>query len=133
MRGAMRRARADLHALDHIDRGHGLEVFVEIRGAVDQLAVGHAALPGQQRRHLDLRGRFGGRRVALRGRRRQREGVEGPLQGAHGDGPQPVALLDGRALLADAQHSIDCPGRGRLDDRLDTAAATGGAAAARME
>src|SRR6185437_10397427 len=57
----------------------------------------------------------------------------GPLQSAHRDGTQTVALLDGLALLSQPQHAVHRPRRGRSDEGVDSTAAACEATAASME
>ena len=127
------RARADVHALDHVERRGRAEEFEELRhrrtpvagrprGCVDAIVL--------HRRELRRRNRRLPRR---RVRRRERHGREGALQRAHRDRPQAVALIDHLALLGEAQHAVDRSVGRRLDQMLGAAAAARRRAAARVK
>jgi hypothetical protein len=94
--------RADLHALDHVDRRDAPEVLVERRVVVDERAIARAARRGERvaaRPPASVRG-AGPRRPP----RRQR--AERLLERAHRDGAQAVARVD--ASPCSVTRSVPC-------------------------
>ena len=105
--GARRRARSDVHALDHIERRRRakiLEKFARCRTPSSRYAV-EAAAPRWSAWPPACAG--GDRRRPPRVRRRQRHRGEGALERAHRDRAQAVALIDDFALLGQAQHAAN--------------------------